>query len=426
VFGLSISIYTYRKEGGAARARSEISFNFNNAESGMTPSGYYYDVNWIKKEEVLSAALVSAKMDEKYTTEQIRRNIRIIETDSTMRSASQSQTQKKNGSTHFTVELLNEFDERIYPEDLTWLLNKIMEEYRKYMIQQSLVVLPDHTALDNMDQYDYPQQVKILKRVLKKDIEYAKELSGKYSSFSLDGKGFNIIVLAYEDLLNGDYKRLEQLVNTKAVTKDPARLENQYEENIKALELQIQETEKEKQKIDALAAEYQKGDIVYISTTRSLQQVASDDTDIYNVLIAKSLELTEEISSLNEELEETKQNLNDAREVTVSGDVEFLGIDEAEAIAKRDDYREESERGIASLVNSIKTITDELGNILQACYEKEMNQESVSITTALYDSPSLFSLGFARKFIGIAGSLCAMSVLAGLIITLIIKIKKTH
>ena len=116
--------------GKRVRVSSSIEFAFDGAANGVAPNGYRYDLNDFTSEEVLSAALKEASLDDKYTVDQIKANIlvsgvypkNIVEQMTKYESLLSGDLGKVNAvdyhATMYNVTLYNDFDKSISAADL--------------------------------------------------------------------------------------------------------------------------------------------------------------------------------------------------------------------------------------------------------------------------------------------------------------------
>lgn len=428
--GLVLSVILFYANPERTSASSSIQFSFNGAAEGMAPNGYRFDLSGFTSEEVLTAALEDAELSDKYTTDQIRANLivsgvypeNIVQQMTGYESLLTGDAGKISvadyHATLYRVTLYNDFDKNISRVDLEKLLESIMTEFRAQFEKTYSYLLAKNSLLDNLTDYDYPQQLELLESSISRYEAVASQMAEEHPEFLLNGEGFGDIATRYETLRSSDLERVSGIVTMNALSQDKDRIESQYENRIKVLEIQLKELEQEAKDTDGLISRYSKDDIIYVSTTGALQQVSGESTETYDNLVKVRREIEENIAALNKELVQTKLKLADIRgeaaEETGSGTEEETA--EAVSIEEYEAQKAVVEKNISSVQKKLETITENFSVIMKAYSENEMNDSTVAITKIKYDTPKLLSGVFVKQAIKTTGPVCVLGLMVCIVI----------
>ena len=431
--GIILAVILFNANPGRTSAASTIQFSFDGAAEGMAPNGYRFDLSGFTSEEVLSAALEKAELSGRYTTEQIRENLLISGTypdnivqqmtgyESVLTGDVGRISAADYHATLYTVTLYNDFDKRISQADLERLLENIMTEFRAQFRKTYSFFLAEDTLLENLADYDYPQQLELLQSSVSRYETFAGQMAEDHPEFLMDGEGFADIAVRYQTLRTSDLERISGIVTMEALSQDQDRIVAQYENRIKVLEIQLKELTREAKDTEALISQYNKDDIIYVSTAGALQQVSGNSTQTYDNLVDARRQIEENIADLNKELAQTKLKLTDIRGGVVPEEDEKT--EEQAVTADADTVSEEEyearklvvENSISNVVKKLDSVTENFADALRAYSIQEMSDSSVAITKVKFDSPKLLSGAFALQAIKTAGPLCALGLMALLI-----------
>lgn len=438
--GLILAFVKFNANPGRTSTSSSIEFSFDGAANGVAPNGYRYDLNGFTSEEVLSAALKDAGLDGKYTVDQIKANILvsgvypkdIVEQMTKYESILTGDTSRVNAvnyhATMYNVTLFNDFDKSIARGDLENLFSAIMSEFRSQFEKTYSVVLAKDAFLENLTDYDYPQQLELLKGSVDRYVAYASRMAEDHAEFMLNGEGFSDIAVKYENLKSSDLERLSGIVTMNALSKDQDRIVAQYENEIKVLQIRLKELNQEAKDTDALISQYSKDDIIYVSTAATLQQVSGNSTQTYDTLISRRREIEENIADLNKELAQVQLKLSDITGKTQSKAAEGSeeGTSEAIVVSEKDREAQKTvvENGINTVVTKLNKITDDFSAFLKAYSEREMNDSTMVIGTVNYNTPKILSPSFVVLVIKEAGPFCVLGFIACMICLIISRVKE--
>ena len=450
--GLILAVILWSANPGRTGVSSSVEFSFEGAPEGLAPNGYRYDLNGLQSDEVLETALKNAGMEGVYTVDQIRNNLiiagvypdDIVEQMTGYQSLLTGDAGKISvGDYHatlYTVTLYNDFDKNISKENLEKILTAVMTEYRAYFEKTYAVFLAKDPMLENLSDYDYPQQLEILSGAVSRNKGYADEMAEKHPDFLVNKEGFSDISARYESLESTDLERLKGLITMNALSKDTDQIVAQYENQIKVLKIRLQELQTEAENIDDLIARYNKDGIIYVSTSGALQKVGNTSAETYDSLVARKQEIADSIADLNKELAQVQLKLSDiigaAAAEIIAAVTETETAEEAEAAdaietaataekaetaaaetaatlteGEREAQKAVVEKGITAALNKYNTITEDFSAFLKAYSEREMNDSTVAITPVSYSTPKILSVSFAVQAVKTAGPICVLGLL---------------
>ncbi len=444
--GLVLAVILWSANPGRTGVSSSIEFSFEGAAEGLAPNGYRYDLSGLQSDEVLEAALKEAGMDGIYTAEQIRNHLiiagvypkDIVEQMTGYQSLLTGDAGKISvGDYHatlYSVTLYNDFDKNISKENLEKILEAVMTEFRAYFEKTYTVFLAKDSLLDNLSDYDYPQQLEIFGGAVSRNREYADEMAEKHPDFLVSKEGFSDIAARYENLESTDLERLSGLVTMNALSKNTDRIVAQYKNQIKVLKIRLQELQTEAENIDALIERYNKDGIIYVSTSGALQKVGNTSAATYDTLVTRKQEIADGIADKNKELAQVQLKLSDivgeeAAEEAVKAELteaaetteatETTSAAETDAVITEEEREAQKlvvEKGFAAALNKYNKITEDFSAFLKGYSEREMNDSTVAVTPVKYNTPKLLSASFAVQAIKTAGPICVLGLLVCIVI----------
>lgn len=436
-------------------ASASLQFSFNGAGEGKGPNGYAFSVNGINSDEVISKALESSAMEGAYTVDQIRDNLavtaaypeNIVKQMTAYNSLLDANAEQQAALTDyhptiFSVRLYNDFDPNIPSGQLTGLLNHLLEAYRAYFAKYNSVSLVQTDPIPNLTEYDYAQQLTAISEASAQQQRYAKEMADKAPDFRQEQKNFDDILVSYE-ALDSDIGRLNATVALNALSKDRERLQKQYEMEVRTLNRQMEGKQEELKQIEKLVSAYDKDDILYVSTSSSVQKVGSNSSATYDQLVTRKKELTDAIaadqasiakyealladmvaSDEKAEEESTKEAADDSKadpeETTTEMKAMVAETEPAEDAAATVELTAEelealgnlTERQLKALQTKKDAVTAQFISMLDAYTSQEVNEQTVTVSGLKYKTPSFFSGTFAMEAIKKAGPLCALGFIA--------------
>ena len=331
IIGLIVAVVIFNADPGRTGAVSTVEFSFDGAAKGVAPNGLRFDLSGFTSDDVLNAALQETGLSEKYTADQLRANIivsgeypaDIVSQMTGYESLLTGDAGKVNAAdyhaTLYNVALYNDFDKNIARKDLEALLTSIMANFRSRFEQTYATFLPEDTVGETLKGYDYPQQLTLLQDAASRYESYANQMAADNPDFLKDGEGFSDIVAKYNNLLTSDLQRLSGLVTISALSMDQDRIASLYENQIEDYEIRLKELNQEADDMKSLIAKYSRDDIIYVSTSNSLQQV-SGNSETYDALVAAQKGVEDQIAQYNKELAELRLKLSDIRGTDVKAE----------------------------------------------------------------------------------------------------------
>lgn len=436
VAGLILAVILFSANPQRTSASSSIQFSFRGAAEGLAPNGYRFDLSGFTSEEILTVALENTGLSDRYTTDQIRENLlvsgvypeNIVQEMTGYESLLTGDAGKISvadyHATLYSVTLYNDFDKSISQASLEKLLENIMTEFRTQFEKTYSYLLAKDSMLENLTDYDYPQQLELLESSISRYEAVADQMAEEHPEFLLDGEGFGDIATRYETLRTSDLERVSGIVTMNALSQDKERIESQYENRIKVLEIQLKELEQEAKDTDSLISQYNKDDIIYVSTAEALQRVSGNSTETYDNLVKARREIEENIAGLNKELAQTKLKLADIRGEAAEATEDGAAEETTKAISAltAEEYETQKavvEKNISSVLKKFNTITESFSATVKAYSEKEMNDSTVAITKIKYDTPKLLSGAFVKQTIKTVGPVCVLGLLVCIVIMII-------
>ena len=323
VIGLILSVILFNQNPGRTYASATIQFSFNGAGEGKAPNGYPFNINGIYSEEVLTSALEASGLQDQYTTDDISNNLTVIGvypedivTQMTAynslldANADQQAAMADYHATLYNVTLYNDFDTTVSQDTLKTLLANILNSYRDYFIKTSAFSLQKTDPITDLEEYDYTQQLLAISEAAEQQSRFAQEMADQAPDFRKDRKGFDDIVISYDNL-RSDIDRLDANITLNTLSKDRERLQKQYEMELRTLNRNLEGAQEELKRIEELVTSYEKDGIIYVSTSGALRQVSSNASETYDKLVEKRKNLTDEITVINADISKYQALLDD-------------------------------------------------------------------------------------------------------------------
>ena len=413
-------------------ASASIQFSFEGAGDGKAPNGYPFDLSGITSDEVLEAALDASGLTGTYTAEQLRKNLTVTGVypegiaEQMTRYVSLLDTNADNRAaitdyhtTQYRITLYNDFDKNISSGKMTELLGNIMTAYRAYFAKTYAASLEKGNPIADLPEYDYAQQMDAISESVNQQIRYAEEMKELAKDFRLDGKGFGDIVTRYQNL-QSDISRLNATITLNAVSKDRTRLQKRYEMEIRELQIELDSLTEELKQIEAQVNSYDKDGIIYVSANGSLSRVGSNASQTYDRLVETRKKVTDKIAQTNAKIALYQSRLNDmtgiATATNEAGEEENAATVEQMSQEDQEELRVSVETKIAALVEKKNAIVNDFAAMLDAYSAQEINERTVSVTAAKYETPKLLSGDFIKTVLKTAGPICAVGFMVCLVL----------
>ena len=412
-------------------ASASLQMSFKGAASGIAPNGKTFDMEAMTSDEVLEAALKATDLEGVYTVEQLRDNLtvtgsypedlveQVMDYESLMSfAANRELTVTEYHPTLFKVALYNDFDKSISRAKLQALLESILENFRsRFAVTYAVNLDWMDGEIYELDQYDYPQQLAIIREAMTQQARYAQEMFEKDPTFQVEGDGFNDICVRFNSLVDSDIARLNANITINALTRNTARLLEQYQFEIQELSNQLEKRTQQIARLDELIAAYEKNVIIYLSTANELTKIEGNASDTYDELVTARKKVSDDITQINAKITRYQLKLADLMKEgeTATGDADAAQAAEEAQAPNEEEIAEAAARQTAALEKSIDrllekrdAVTADFKLMLQAYMEQQINDETVRTFNYRYHKPSLISGAFIKKAIKTAGPICAL------------------
>ncbi len=442
IAGLALTVMQFFGNPTPTYATATIEITFEGASNGIAPNGTAFNISDITSDEVLSAALETASLNDTYTVEQIRESLvargvypddiaeQVMSYESLLNfTANREITVTDYHPTTFEIALYSGFDEAISQDRLQDLMKAIVSAYKEHFAKVYANGLQKGTMLFSLDAYDYPQQLEIIQGHFSTLANYAQEVYDKHPTFKYEGMGFNDISVRLNNLISSDITRLNADLTMNALSRDSARLLDQYQFEIRDLTNQLESKSTQLDKLDKLIDSYDKNEIIYLSTANNLKKIDGNASETYDSLVNQRKDVSDDITALKSKISNYQLKITDllkngddagdagssveGNEDAAEGTAAELTEEEissAKAEAEREVQIQTAalEKGISALVEKGDAIIDDYQEMLRAFNQQEINDETVTVTHYGYETPKILSGAFVKQAIMTAGPICAI------------------
>lgn len=382
-----------------------IEFTYDGASKNLTPSGEQFSIDDIYKDRVLNAALEEAGLADRYTPDDIKNSLvingsypsdvieQIKEYDSLYNfSESRSVSIDNYYPTIYGISLYDDFDSSISDDALNNLVKAIANQY-KIFFRNEYIYAYDESSEDELlivSKYDYTQRVKILKQRLRFLEDYSKEMFELDTSFRIDGKSFNDIMLKCREIENDSLSKAEASIMMDVLTTSSSRLKNQYEYEIKLLENEKTYKTVNLEEINSLIESYETDSILYITAGDSMVKVDSNSKETYETLTDTKRELSDRLVVIDSEITKYTEYLNDLKKSIYSSSSKGKQIAEELKV-------------IEGLVNEQR---DVFKSMTEAYNAKIISEDAVLVENNRLNVAKLLSGNFIKMAVKCAAPIC--------------------
>ena len=301
-----------------------ISFNYSGIEKGKDPSGRNFDVNMVKNSQVIANVLTKDDIDIEKASD-IQQNITfegVIPQDAmdritvyksiyeTANSGNLAAAQAMLDVTFYPTQFKVYFDYAkcgISKKDAVQVLNDILEGFNDYFYEQYGYNRTLGTAVSSIDysSYDYSEAVDLFRSTLSTLSKYVKGLAAndtnQFRSIKT-GLTFNDISQSINTVSNLDLDKISSYININNITKDKEATTAYYQYRIDALNREKDALTERLGNLTSTIENYQKDNILIMSTADGTNQELSTNSGEYDKLIERK-------DSVATDLAETKQNI---------------------------------------------------------------------------------------------------------------------
>lgn len=328
--GLAISEIQYLT-GKSSYAKAVVSFQYEGIEEGLDPNGAAFDINKMKSPIVIENALASLGITD-ISTEDIRQNIVIegvIPEDAVERITVIKEMALEDASNYEKILDVTYFpsqyivylykDNFMKASDTTEILNAILESYRTYFMDtyaNTEVLTVTSNLLDYQD-YDYAESIDMLESQIEIMIDYVSERKEQAPDFrsSNTGLSFSDIEVSLQTVEDIDLANLTSYIENVTLSKDKTRMSEYYNYKIRKCTMELSELQVQLATVQNTIDNYAKDPVVIVSSQESTQELTQTN-EYYDQLIEQKLELNKQIASINTDLNETYELLNNMNSAT--------------------------------------------------------------------------------------------------------------
>lgn len=447
--GLILSIVLHLVESDPTTATGSIQLSFDSAAEGTAPNGAKFSPDDILNDEVLESALKATGYDATYTAEQIRSSMTVngVYPDNIVKqmtsydslldfTTSREFNMKKFSPTQFDVSLNNEFDPQISNSDLKNLLQSILKAYKDYFITNYSFGYSTtaYNELFDLSTYDYPQMLQVIELDMTQIAQYATELYEKDPTYRYVGKGFNDTYIRLQNLIDNDLSRMNANLTMNALTKNNERLLMQYECEIRDRENELEKKNAELANLEKLLASYDKNEIIYLSTSDSLNKIDGNSSETYDLLVENKKEVADRITVLKIEINDYRLKMDDLKqnglvsakdtvtqEVSETVGTELTPVLPTEETVTLDKSVQTAtlEKDIEMILRTKDAILADFADQLNAYNREKLNDGTVVATFKKMDTSSIISGEFVIRCVKTVGPFVAI----GLILCIILKLR---
>jgi len=325
---------------------SLVNFNYFGIESGLDPDGNEFDVNKIKAPNIIETALTNTGESLKYV-EPIRRNIEIkavmpedaVDTISLYQGiysdggvAGLEAVDKLLEVSNYPSYYIVSFDNTAAGLDIETgkkIINEVLNAYQEYFFTTygynealgNSVVAVDYT------EYDYPAAVDIFKAMLDDLDSYTRNLQANDSTdfrSNTTGYSFSDIRRNIELIRTADLDTLSSYITINNVTNDHDQLITYYEYKIEELQHNASVLNTKLQSITNSIDTYEKDSMLIFGEAGDLEETDySQASEKYDELIEQKVQVQEEYSVVNQQIEYYKSRINTFKNNTAKNDADI-------------------------------------------------------------------------------------------------------
>ena len=393
---------------------AKIVLSYDDASSGYGPDGNRFNADEILTDGVITAALESQGLSEKYTVDDIRKCLSIsgsypaniiksITSYDSLTDTSISRTISVGNyyPTTYSFVLCNDFASGLKGKKLNALLDAIVSGYTDNFVE----TYSEHFNLYSIDDiidvsgHDYDDQVNIYQTKLNVIKAKAASLYAEKPDFTYNGKSFNDIALRCDSIIGNDISHVRSSITLNIVSKDKNALKTYYSYILRTDNYRLETLKADLETVTADIADYEKDSTLYISSGEQIIKIDGNSSATYDSLISKQISLSESIASLNYSISDYTDRLEKingaASKTSVVSTVtsELLTID-----------------------NNVSAVVTDFSAMIKAYNERYIESDAISSTESKFCSGKIFSMSFIVELIKCVGPFCAIVILAAAVV----------
>ena len=375
-----------------------IEFTYDGVGRNKMPNGVPFTIDDIKSEKVITRALQRLDLSDKYSAAAITDSVRtkgIFPEDILERVNSYESVYDYDSTgniipesfytTSFEITLFDDFDESLSRAALRRILIAITEEYKEFFLENYVFAMNDDSKArqEFMDSVDYRQQATVVRNRLDTLADYASYLYSVDPGFTLNEATFSDIVVRCRDLENNNLANLDATIMMKVYSKEPDRLRSMYNYLIDQLNNKVTRTKENLNEINKLIEGYEMDDILYIGMGGdSVVAIQSNSVSTYEDLMTKKIEITNNLTEYNAEIEMYKQYLQDLNR-DVATDIEIAAAEDA----------------MQNIVDKVNVIEYALKSMITEFNKVNVDHDDIIIGEITYTSPNVISMSYVKRFV---------------------------
>ena len=383
-----------------------VQFNFDGASDGKDPNGNPFNAVSFLTDDILEEAIAASGLS--YEVKDVRNNIMVTnvvpskivdEINSYASVTDKSDTQEITSNdyhpTKYRFTLNQDLDKKLSKDKLNGLLNNIVDSYcnKFYVTYKKTFDASIYDEVFDINEYDYVFQSQLYSAEINILREYARSLYNEHTDFQVDGRTFEDIYLAGNQIANSYVNRINNLITLKALSKDLPRLKNYYNYKIEMLTYDKTKYTSDLTVVSGQVTAYEKDSTIYVGTGENIVKIESNSAETYNALLAKQIELSNKIASIDTEIADCQAILDDIDHATATQE----DFDLVEAYLER-------------LGTSFGALQDKFSEFIEK-YNETYLKDSTSKTAVNYQSSSLFSTSFIVRAIKDSAAIMLATVL---------------
>ena len=370
-----------------------VQFNYDGASDGKDPNGNPFDAVSFLTDDIIEEALQTSGLS--YDVKDVKDNIivtNVVPKDIVDEIESYASVTDKDGTkeitsndyhpTKYRFALYQDLDNKLSKDKMNSFLSNIVDSYcnKFYNTYKKSFDNTIYDSIFDVSKYDYTFQAQIYSTKIAALMQYAYSIYNEHEDFEVNVKGvdrsFYDIYLAGNQISNSYVSRINTLVTLKALSTDLPRLKSYYEYKIQILGYDKAKYQSDLNEVSTQVTAYEKDSTVYIGTGENIVKIESNSSETYNALLAKQIELSNKIASIDTEISDYQKILED--------------IDAASATQEDIDL---VENYIARLDESFGKLEIQFADFI-AKYNETYLKDGTSVTEVKYQSNSIFSGSF--------------------------------
>ena len=290
--------------GQAGTASASITFSFSGIGKGLDPKGNRFDINEIKRESVLDAAIQKAGFQDRLTGKELSANLTITPVVSRNALTEIIKLSNVTGKTETVAENI------VYPSQYVIglkdmglpsileqkkLLQSILEAYQEYLKKSYLLDVETEPAYSQQQimQLDYPDMASVLYREADTLVRYASTFMTNTERFVSQEKG-----LAFSDLYeqsitirDTDINNIRNVVDYFVLTRDISQRIKYEETLLKRANLSVSKANGRQWTLSDITTMYDNSDnYVMASGDMNATQFSSQSNEYYDQLTNQLME----------------------------------------------------------------------------------------------------------------------------------------